>query len=147
MNSCQKNQNDLNAQKFGGEVTLENAVALSEVYAQPDKYNGQEMRIDGTITEVCQHKGCWIKLTDGTDMLTVRFKDYGFFVPKNAANSKISIGGIFHSDVDSHVEEESQAQKDPDKDEHIEAAENTSTQTSYSFTADAVIIYTPASES
>jgi hypothetical protein len=86
--SCQKETEMVNAQKFGGEVTLEESVNLAEIYASPDQYKDKEIRVEGSIKEVCQHKGCWLKLTDGTKELTVRFKDYGFFIPKDAATPR-----------------------------------------------------------
>jgi hypothetical protein len=49
--------------------------------------------VEGTITEVCQTKGCWMRMTDGDDELFVRFRDYGFFVPRNAAGKRAVIHG------------------------------------------------------
>jgi len=39
--------------------------------------------LDGFITQTCAKKGCWmdVKMLEG-DTMMVRFKDYGFFVPK-----------------------------------------------------------------
>lgn len=48
----------------------------------------------GTITEVCPNKGCWMTLVDESgNELTVRFKDYSFFVPKNAAGRRVVLHG------------------------------------------------------
>jgi hypothetical protein len=49
--------------------------------------------VEGTITEVCAMKGCWMKVSDGEQELYVRFKDYGFFVPRNAAGHKVVLHG------------------------------------------------------
>ncbi len=42
--------------------------------------------LDGVITQTCIKKGCWmdVKMAEG-DTMMVRFKDYGFFVPKEGA--------------------------------------------------------------
>lgn len=47
-----------------------------------------------TIKSVCKKKGCWMKLdlSSGQEAF-VKFKDYGFFVPLNADNSKAIING------------------------------------------------------
>ena len=52
-----------------------------------DKYNGLQVtdtltaRFKARVTEVCQAKGCWMKveLEDGQEAM-IRFKDYGFFL-------------------------------------------------------------------
>ena len=108
--SCQKETEMVNAQNFGGEVTMEESITLAQIYSSPEQYIDKEIRIEGTIKEVCQHKGCWLKLTDGDKELTVRFKDYGFFVPKDASTSKVIVQGIFTMAPDMHVEEESKSQ-------------------------------------
>ncbi len=51
-------------------------------------------QLSGKITEVCQAKGCWIKVVlDNGSEVFVKFKDYGFFVPKNAAGSAVVMQG------------------------------------------------------
>jgi len=152
--SCQQKTEMANAQKFGGEVTLENSVSLTEIYASPDQYKDKEIRVEGTIKEVCQHKGCWLKLTDGTKEITIRFKDYGFFVPKDAATSKVIVQGIFTMEPDMHVEHEAEEQAEGkehaegnehgEEKEHAEKAEDVEEikkVAPFSFTASAVIIY------
>ena len=44
--------------------------------------------VEGTITDVCAKKGCWMKVVDGDDEIFVKFRDYGFFVPRNAADHR-----------------------------------------------------------
>ncbi len=153
--SCQQKTEMANAQKFGGEVTLEKSVSLAEIYASPDKYNDKEIRVEGTIKEVCQHKGCWLKLTDGIEEITIRFKDYGFFVSKDASTSKVIVQGIFTMEPDVHVEHEAEAQakgqEDQEEKEHAEKEEDVEEikkAAPFSFTASAVIIYSePRTES
>jgi hypothetical protein len=49
--------------------------------------------VEGTITEVCQMKGCWMRVADGQNELFVRFQDYSFFVPMNAMGHDIVMHG------------------------------------------------------
>ena len=50
--------------------------------------------ITGTIREVCAQKGCWMYVTDDTGAeVYVRFKDYAFFVPRNAAGHRAVLHG------------------------------------------------------
>lgn len=49
----------------GGPMTVTSApVAVSEVLAHPEKYADQPIRIEGTVSSVCEKKGCWARLTD-----------------------------------------------------------------------------------
>jgi len=156
--ACQTEGTVGSKQSFGGKVTLEKTTSLADVYANPEKFEGKEIRIDGEITQVCQHKGCWIKMTEGNKDLIVRFKDYGFFVPKDAAASKVTIQGIFTTEADKHVMEEASSQGDGDHEGHDHRAEEKSEhpegkdkdgmkeklidpEMPYSFIAHSVIIY------
>jgi hypothetical protein len=55
--------------------------------------------VEGTITDVCAKKGCWMRMTDGQEELFVRFKDYGFFVPMNATGHRVVVHGTAVSQV------------------------------------------------
>jgi len=49
-------------------------------------------RVEGVIVQSCAMKGCWmdVAINDGS-VMKVRFKDYGFFVPKEGLEGKIAI--------------------------------------------------------
>lgn len=51
--------------------------------------------IEAKVTEVCQAKGCWMKveLPNGESM-RVTFKDYGFFMPKDLAGKSVKMSGV-----------------------------------------------------
>jgi hypothetical protein len=72
-------------QTFGAVITKDGAIDAKEL---PKMMEGKEQatfKIKGKINEVCQVKGCWltVDLGDGKSM-RMSFKDYGFFVPKDA---------------------------------------------------------------
>lgn len=56
-----------------------------------DKFTG---KASGKVVEVCLEKGCWMKLerSEGQTMM-VRFKDYGFFMPKNIVGKEVVLEG------------------------------------------------------
>ncbi len=56
--------------------------------------HGAPVLVEGSIIDVCIRKGCWLVVTDGTTRMRVTFKDYGFFVPKDAAGRKVLLQGI-----------------------------------------------------
>ncbi len=52
------------------------------------------VKFSSTVNAVCQKKGCWMRVKiDGKESM-VRFKDYGFFVPKNIAGQQAIIEGV-----------------------------------------------------
>ena len=55
------------------------------------KVNKKHVKIKGKILSSCPMKGCWMKVNVDNDTLLVRFKDYGFFVPKSGLEGKSTI--------------------------------------------------------
>jgi len=136
--ACTQQEQKVDEQTFGAEITMTKSVTLAELYENSAEYAGKEILVEGKITEVCQKKGCWLKMTDGKNELTVKFKDYEFFVPKDAAQSYVKIQGIFKMEVDEHIEQEASEQNEGEHaEEHVSSP--------YSFTASAVVI-TPDEE-
>ena len=80
---------------FGEEITLDNVILASELPAALDGKDSLNVKVEGTINACCQTKGCWmdVDLGNGESMI-VKFKDYGFFVPKNASGSTAVLEGV-----------------------------------------------------
>ena len=51
----------------------------------------KNIKIEGEILSTCPMKGCWMKIEVEKDTVLVRFKDYGFFVPKTGSEGKLTI--------------------------------------------------------
>lgn len=55
----------------------------------------ENIRVEGTVVEVCQTKGCWLTFDAQQDInFRVTFLDYGFFVPKDLAGQKVVLEGM-----------------------------------------------------
>jgi membrane-bound lytic murein transglycosylase len=80
---------------YGDTITEEGAIPTVELAALMADADSKELKLVGTIEECCQKKGCWMKvdLGDGKTM-RVTFKDYGFFVPKDAAGRQVIMDGV-----------------------------------------------------
>jgi hypothetical protein len=82
-------------QTFGEKFDEKGAVAATEV---PTLLQGKDqalnLKIYGEVVSVCQAKGCWmtLKVADGQEM-TVKFKDYAFFMPKDCSGKKVIFSG------------------------------------------------------
>lgn len=70
-------------QYFGMEIEDKVTHSYADVFELAQNGPVENVILDGFITQTCAKKGCWmdVKMPEG-DTMMVRFKDYGFFVPK-----------------------------------------------------------------
>lgn len=77
------------------------------------------------VTKVCQEKGCWMNLVDpaaeSDQSLFVKFKDYGFFVPKDIAGREVLVEGMAYNEITSVKQLKHYAKDDGKSDEEIAA--------------------------
>ncbi len=127
---------------FGGSLESREAQATEAFISKMQKMNAGDsikVKLRGGINKVCQAKGCWMRVAAGEEELMVRFKDYGFFVPKDAAGKETVIQGYAFVEEMS-VEEQQHYAEDAGKSAE-EIATITSPKKTFSFTADAVAIH------
>jgi len=78
---------------YGAGTTATGAVSINDMEKnmKKDKFEG---KVTGKVTEVCQERGCWMKVekADGETVM-VKFKDYGFFMPKNIVGKEVVLEG------------------------------------------------------
>jgi hypothetical protein len=48
--------------KYGAGVTIEASTPLTAVLQKPGDFAGHSIRVEGTVTAVCSHEGCWMTL-------------------------------------------------------------------------------------
>jgi hypothetical protein len=70
------------------------SVPLAKVLAAPDDYTKTSVVVEGTVTNACERKGCWMQLNDAEQSVRVTFKDYGFFVPLDSKGMKARAEGV-----------------------------------------------------
>ncbi|MDB4970176.1 MAG: hypothetical protein JWN44_5865 [Myxococcales bacterium] len=85
--------------KHGAGVALKAApVKVAALLAKPEGYEGKTVVVEGMVRAACTRKGCWMELAPsaekGTAGCRVTFKDYGFFVPTDAAGAKARVEGV-----------------------------------------------------
>ena len=124
---------------FGDSITMDGAIAADQLVAQLAGKDSISVKISGTIDEVCQKKGCWMNINIGNGQsMKVRFKDYAFFVPKDAAGKAMFIEGYAYNDTISVAEQKHYAEDAGQSKEEI--AKITKPEISISFEANGVII-------
>jgi len=93
----------------------------------------------GEIVEVCPKKGCWLKVSLGSEEeVFVKFKDYAFFVPKDVAGKKVLLNGSAFIEEMS-VEDQRHFAEDAGSSQE-EIAQITAPKRTYRFEADGVLI-------
>ena len=152
LNSCKNKSQDavvnpvkvekIEYASFGKEIIADDAVSASSMAAHykimkaGDSINS---KIIAEVHEVCQAKGCWMTLNmeDGNEVM-VKFKDYGFFVPKDITGKKVIINGqAFVEEVS--IDEQRHYAEDAGKSAE-EIASITVPKRTYSFEADGVLV-------
>lgn len=88
-------ENATEAAYYGEKITNENAISVDELTTAMGDKTEMPVKITGTVTDVCQKKGCWMELktADGKG-LRITFKDYGFFMPKDCQGKTAIAEGV-----------------------------------------------------
>lgn len=127
---------------FGDKIVADKALSQADMlkkYSALKPGDTVNIKFRSTIKDVCQKKGCWmsLELPNGKESF-VKFKDYGFFVPLNAAKSEAVVNGkAFVSEIS--VAQLKHYAKDGGKSE-AEIAKITEPRRTYGFLADGVLI-------
>jgi hypothetical protein len=146
LTSCKKETIALNSSNdyaiFGDSISADKAITNEDMMFEYDKLKPGDtinIKFKSKIKSVCQKKGCWmtLELPSGKEAF-VKFKDYAFFVPKNAQNGEVIVNGKAFVSIES-VEELKHYAKDEGK---SQAAIDSivAPKTNYSFMADGVLI-------
>lgn len=133
---------DLESKKsFGKNIVVNNAVSIDSVFKDFKTLNlrdSLDLKIKANVNSVCKAKGCWMKLDMGNEEVMVKFKDYGFFVPRDIKGREVVINGKAYIKEIS-VEEQRHYAKDVGKTEdELKAIVNP--KRTYMFEADGVLL-------
>ncbi len=87
----------MDAKVFGAKVKAKGAISYDQMLASMSDKKEMPAKIEGKVEGVCQVKGCWMNIVSdepGQPKMMVKFKDYGFFVPKDLSGHKVVIEGV-----------------------------------------------------
>lgn len=78
---------------YGETTTADGAIPVTQI-ASNAKDNVFTGKATGKVVSVCQEKGCWMKIDiPGAEPMMVKFKDYGFFMPKDIVGKEVVVDG------------------------------------------------------
>ncbi len=83
--------------KRGAPIGNSKKVSLAKVLANPSKFAGKSVRVEGIIVRSCKSEGCWLELAPNKDAksVMVKMKDHAFFIPLSSAGAFTKAEGIF----------------------------------------------------
>lgn len=94
---AQETEPEVTYATFGKEITADNAITqteMLEMFKNMKEGDTLPIKFKSTILDVCQKKGCWMNMDlEGEKEAFVRFTDYGFFVPLDAASQESIVEG------------------------------------------------------
>lgn len=85
---------------YGTSVDTSVYLSPDELMSRLDSSLSIDCTLKGTVEQVCQAEGCWLKLkkSDGSSLM-VRSKDHAFTVPKDIADHTVFVTGLVHWDT------------------------------------------------
>lgn len=104
---------------YGDKFSITQIEDYASVKKIKSDYADKDVKIEGKILSSCPMKGCWMKIKSEEDTILVRFKDYGFFVPKNGiegekaiVNGKISVEKLSVEQLRHYAEDAGKSQEE-----------------------------------
>ncbi len=137
-------KDEVNYTSIGEAITADAAKSTSdmaEAYKTMHIGDSITTKMIGKVDEVCQSKGCWMKINlENGEQVMVKFKDYGFFMPKDIAGKEVVLNGLAYVN-EVPVEELRHYAEDAGKSAE-EIAAITAPKKTFSFEANGVLLKT-----
>lgn len=127
---------------YGEEISAESclsAVEMEERFKNLKPGDTIEVSFKTKVNSVCKNKGCWMTLDlPQEEDVMVKFKDYGFFVPKDIEEKEVVVNGKAYVAEVSIEEQKHYAEDNGQTTEEVAAI--TQPKRTLSFLADGVLI-------
>lgn len=97
-------------ESFGAGVSLKETTPLAQVIDRPAEFEGKTVRVEGVVTAVCMHMGCWMALTpdqaaDAKTML-IKVDDGVIIFPPSVKGRRAVAQGVIQRIGPSHEGQE-----------------------------------------
>ena len=85
------------ASVYGEKLSDAEVVKISTLLETPEDYVGKTVKVEGSVTGVCAHRGCWIEIAGDKDFESLRFKveDGVMVFPVEAVGHVATAEGVF----------------------------------------------------
>lgn len=94
------------AKSFGAGLSLHETTSLTTILSNPDAYVGKQVQLKGMIVEVCESRGCWLKLAGDQPFEQIRVKvtDGEIVFPLEARGKQGTVEGVVEKFVQTREE-------------------------------------------
>ena len=81
--------------RVGAAITTKKATDIARLAKEPKRYVGRTVRIDGTVSKVCQGAGCWVEVASSKGVtFLAKSLDESVLLPKDCAGRRIMVQGV-----------------------------------------------------
>ena len=89
---------------YGEKITADGVMTYDEMLTKLETSDSlTNIKVIGKIDGVCQAKGCWMNIVSDknpeAESMFVKFKDYGFFMPKDIAGRDVIVEGRAYKEI------------------------------------------------
>ena len=77
---------------LGKDLSSNSSQQIKDIEADKDRYNGETVKIEGTIIEICP-AGCWFNVSDGTGVLHINLSGKEFVMERGNLNRHVTVEG------------------------------------------------------
>jgi hypothetical protein len=81
-------------QRFGAPVTVKRAVNIAKLAKDPGRFAGRTVRLEGTVKEVCQGRGCWVEVESRGASFLARSLDESVLLPRDCKGRQVVVQGV-----------------------------------------------------
>lgn len=67
--------------------------SLAQLTAATNGDSSAAVQLEGVVGKICEKKGCWMTLKDGSNEIRVTFVNYSFFVARKLEGQKVLVEG------------------------------------------------------
>ncbi|MFT5436352.1 MAG: hypothetical protein ACI840_000999 [Ulvibacter sp.] len=95
--SAEAQVQEVTYQSFGDKIDDKGTLSSTEIqekYKNLKPGDSVAVKFKSEVKAVCQSKGCWMRMDMGGEEAMVKFKDYGFFMPKDIAGQEVIVDGV-----------------------------------------------------
>ncbi len=90
--SAQEGSDDAKIKSYGEAIKADGAISTEQLMKEMGEKEEFATKFEGEIITSCAMKGCWMDVKLPNDeVMKVRFKDYGFFVPTKGLEGKRAV--------------------------------------------------------
>jgi len=82
---------------YGAGVRLAETTPVTDLLGAPDRWVGEQVRVEGEVADVCEMAGCWLEIraAEGDQIVKVKVKDGEIVFPVSARGKAAVAEGKF----------------------------------------------------